>query len=420
MNSALEKIRADLVAVQRAGDYLKEYDLAQAALEEHPHEEYFKYCAVLALTRCNAKQRALDTFYAYKLHKSHDEYVRALEARILKDIAFQNIDLSTPPEQFDPKKFETAAITYQREFERTRGHYSAVNAATLYLLYGQPEKSSALAKQALLLAKQDDGPPYFSLATQAEASLLLHKLDDAIQAISLAAQHNEKNLLTRARTFFQLGLICRYLHIDVNILAPLLPETVIHYCGHAFYNHHPISEADELKLAHQIENVIAEKHCAVAYGSLMAGSDILFAEAILKQGGELNVWLPFGKENFNAVSVHPAGAQWTKRFHTCLANANTVSYVTESDFLGDESLFYLCSNVAMGMAIMRANTLNTKALQLVVWNQDLSNRSRGTHSNILKWQSLGYHSEIIASPNVVPRSNQQKTQHDYPAERREP
>lgn len=420
MKHALETLRAEIVAVQRAGDYLKEYDLAQAALKRYPDDEYFRYCSVLALSRCNAKQRALEAFYSYRLHLSHDEYVRSLEARILKDIAFQGLDSAAPFDHLDREKFEAAALTYQREFDRTGGHYAAVNAATLYLLSGHPDKSRALAEQALAIAKQDHGAPYFALATQAESCLLLQRLDEAAKAVSQAASHNEKNLLTRARTYFQLDLICRYLHIDRKILAPLLPETVIHYCGHAFYNHHPINEADEHELSRHIERMIATHHCAVAYGSLMAGSDILFAEAILKQGGELNVWLPFGIENFCEVSVRPAGSHWVRRFHNCINAASTVSLVTDSDFLGDEALFHLCSDVAMGMAIMRAGTLNTKAMQLAVWNQNLSNNSRGTYSNISKWQALGHRSEIIPSPPIIPRTERQKRRSNFPALRREP
>lgn len=420
MKHTLEMLRAEIGAVQRAGDYLKEYDLAQAALRRFPDNEYFRYCSVLALSRCNAKERALEAFYSYRLHLSRDEYVRSLEARILKDIAFQGLDPADPFARLDRERFETAALTYQREFDRTGGHYAAVNAAMLYLLAGHPDKSRALAEQALSGAKLDHGAPYFALVTQAESCLLLQRLDEAEKIVLQAAAHNEKNLLTRARTFFQLDLICRYQHIDSKILSPLLPETVIHYCGHAFYNHHPINEADEHELSRHIEQVIATHHCAVAYGSLMAGSDILFAEAILKQGGELNVWLPFGVENFCDVSVRPAGAHWVRRFHNCINAANTVSLVTDSDFLGDEVLFYLCSDVAMGMAIMRANTLNAKVMQLAVWNRNLTNTSRGTYSNISKWQALGHHSEIIPSPPIIPRTERQKRRGNFPALRREP
>ncbi len=420
IKKSIDDMRAEIVAVQRAGDYLKEYDLAQEALEQNPGDEYFQYCSVLALSRCNAKQRALDSFYSYKLHLSGDEYVRALEARILKDLAFQSLEKDEPFKSYNTEKFYTAAVTYLREFGSTGGHYSAVNAATLYLFAGDADKSRDLAEMAIEIANKDTGPIYYALATQAEACLLLNRIDDAKKIIREAAVFNEGNLLTRARTYFQLKLVCNYQRINAEILEPLLPETVVHYCGHTFYNHLPISKLEEEDLSSRIRKEISEHHCAVAYGSLMPGADILFAEAVLAQGGELNVWLPFGKENFCEVSVKPAGDDWVQRFHACVKAASTISYVTESDFLGDESLFKLCSNVLMGMAIMRANSLNARVMQLAVWDQDVTRADGGTYSNITKWKGLGYPTVIVQSPPVVAVSDKHNSRGDYPDVRREP
>jgi class 3 adenylate cyclase len=420
MNKSTEDLKAKILSAQKSGDYLNEYDLAQEAIKLSPHDEFFQYCAVLALSRCNAKQRALDTFYSYKLHLSESEYIRALEARILKDLAFLSVDESIPSMSLDAEKFYAAARTYQKAYTQTDSHYSAINAASLYLLSGETELAHLLAASAIGIALKDEGPAYFSLATRAEAYLLLNRKEAACTVIAEVAKHNDQNLLTRARTHYQLKLICKYQHIALDILDPILPETVIHYCGHAFYNHHPIGTHEENELKAQMEKVLTENHCTIAYGSLMAGSDILFAESILKLGGELNIWLPFGHENFCNVAVLPAGKQWVDRFHACIEKANTVSCATESDFLGDEALFGYCSDVAMGMAIMRANSLGSKRMQLAVLNPNLANQSRGTISNINKWNSLGHPTQLVPSPEITPKPPAQKSRWDYPMNRREP
>lgn len=420
MNQSTEEIKARILAAQKSGDYLNEYDLARAAIKLHPDDEFFQYCAVLALSRCNAKQRALDTFYSYKLHNSKSEYIRALEARILKDLAFLSVDESTSPMSLDAGKFYAAARTYQKAYEQTGSHYSAINAATLYLLAGESELANLLATAAIGIALKDDGPQYFPLATRAEAYLLLNREDAARSVIAEVARYNDQNLLTRARTHHQLRLICKHQHIGLDILDPILPETVIHYCGHAFYNHHPIDDQAESELKALMEKILTENHCTIAYGSLMAGSDILFAESILKLGGELNIWLPFGQENFCNVAVRPAGKQWVERFQACIEKANTVSYATESDFLGDESLFGYCSDVSMGMAIMRANSLGSKRLQLAVLNPNLAKQSRGTISNIKKWNDLGHPTQLVPSPDIAPKPPAQRSKLEYPTNRREP
>lgn len=94
MAESIEEIKSAILVAQKSGDYLKEYDLAQTGLGTYPNDEFFQYCSVLALSRCNAKQRALDSFYSYKLHLSGNEYVRALEPRILKDLAFLSVDIA--------------------------------------------------------------------------------------------------------------------------------------------------------------------------------------------------------------------------------------------------------------------------------------------------------------------------------------
>jgi class 3 adenylate cyclase/tetratricopeptide (TPR) repeat protein len=420
MTQSIEEIKSEIISAQKTGDYLKEYDLAQAALESSPNDEFFRHCSVLALSRCNAKQRALDSFYSYKLHMSDNEYIRALEPRILKDLAFQSLDKEQPPFlNLDKEKFSTAAVTYHQAFIKTGGHYSAINAATLYLLSGNHQQAVELANSAIEIARKDHGPQYFPLATQAEACILLNRPDEARRFIAEAARHNEKNLLTRARTHQQLKLICNYLGIDPEILDPLLPETVIHYCGHIFDQNRPLNEKDEHEISFQIESVISKNHCAVAYGSLAAGADIMFAEAILKRGGELNIWLPFGMGNFCEVMVRPSGEGWVQRFHDCIKKAHTVSCATESDFLGESSLFNFCADVAMGMAIMRANSLHAKPMQVAVWDRVEASQRSGTYTNIAKWRGLGHHSEIISSPARL-EPHARKSHRDYLENRREP
>ncbi|MEW5903052.1 MAG: adenylate/guanylate cyclase domain-containing protein [Pseudomonadota bacterium] len=403
MDERIESIKAAMLAAQQKGDHLREYDLAQDGLKLAPHDEFFQYCAVLSLSRCNAKQRALDTFYRFHLHQSHNEYVRALEPRILKDLAFLDIDF-TRPRPFDglgTERFHTAAVTYHQAYNRSGGHYAAINAATLYMYSGETASACALAEVAIGLAQQDEGPRFFPLATKSEAYLLLGREVEARAAIREAAGYNQNNLLTRARMNRQLRQVCSYMGIDPAIVDPMLPETVCYYCGHVFDQHRPLDEHEEATLRARIDQVLRDNHGVIAYGSLAAGSDILFAEAVLAQGGELNIWLPFAAEAFCDVFVRPAGEQWVSRFHRCLTQADSVSFATESDFLGDEALFRHCADVAMGMALMRAGSLQSRVLQVAVWDRQACAKDSSTCANIQRWQAMGQRTELIDSPPPV-------------------
>lgn len=379
----------EIIDAQISGDHLKAYDLAEAALKLKPDDELFQYHLVLALAKCDATQRALDSFYHYKLYLSKREDVLALEARILKDLAFASHNTDS---------LRKAANSYHKIFSQTGGYYRAINAATLYLLAGNQEQSIVLAQQALDLAKKDEKDLFYKMATQAAALLLLGRQSDAKQAIEAVALLEGDNLLRRARTRQRLKLICDYQHIDARILDPLLPETVIYYCGHIFDQDRPMSPAQESELVNRIKIVISENKGAIAYGSLAAGADILFAEAFLDQGGELNIWLPFRKSEFCEVSVRPAGEPWVARFNACLSRAHSVSYATESDFMEDDTLFEYCADVSMGMTIMRANSLSSRVLQVAIWNQIESDKSSGTCRNVTKWRDLNNPAEIIFCP----------------------
>lgn len=411
-----------MLGAQKTGDHLKEHDLAQAGLRISPDDEFFRYCAVLSLSRCNAKQRALDTFYAYKLHLSQNEYVRALEPRMLKDLAFLDVDITKPRpfEGLGHERFYTAAVTYHKAYNHFGGHYSAINAATLYMFSGAASSARALAELAIELANKDTGPHFFPLATMSEAYLLLDRSLEASEAIREAARYNQNNLMTRARMNRQLRLVCSYMGIDQKIVDPMLPETVLHYCGHIFDSHRPLDVAMEIQLQQRINQVLADNHCVIAYGSLAAGSDILFAEAVLAQGGELNVWLPFAVDAFCDISVRPAGEQWVDRFHHCLAQANLVSYATESDFLGETSLFKYCSEIAMGMSVMRAESLQARVMQIAIWDRVVSDQQSSTYSNISKWRDIGHRSEIIDSPVRLPQAVVREFGQHHPTLRREP
>jgi class 3 adenylate cyclase len=422
MTERMEEIRRAILAAQQKGDHLKEYDLAQEGLKLAPGDEFFKYCAVLSLSRCNAKQRALDAFYKFHLHESQNEYVRALEPRILKDLAFLDIDITRPHpfEGLGRERFHTAAVTYHKAYNQFGGHYSAINAATLYMYSGETASARALAEVAIELANKDEGPRFFPLATKSEAWLLLGREVEARETIREAASHNRNNLLTRARMNRQLRLVCSYMGIAPSIVDPMLPETVFHYCGHIFDQHRPLDAAGEEMLQQRIAAVLADNHGVIAYGSLAAGSDILFAETVLEQGGELNVWLPFAEQAFCDISVRPAGEQWVARFRRCLAQANTVSFATESDFLGEDLLFRHCADVAMGMALMRAGSLQSRVMQVAVWDKVASDQRSSTYANIRRWQAMGQRTEVIDSPVRLPQAVVRDFGTHDPVLRREP
>jgi len=105
-------------------------------------------------------------------------------------------------------------------------------------------------------------------------------------------------------------------------LSKFYPPTAMHYAGHINLG---LSTTDQKRLKLSVADKIQQNDIGFGYGALAAGSDILIAEALLAEGGELHVILPSNQKEFLEHSVKPFGAQWVKRFKTCL-----ISYVLKS------------------------------------------------------------------------------------------
>jgi hypothetical protein len=79
---------------------------------------------------------------------------------------------------------------------------------------------------------------------------------------------------------------------------------------------------EEARVADELRNQFASLGVRIGFGSLAAGADILAAEALLDLGAELQVVLPFERDEFVRVSVAPAGEDRVERFERCLAAAS--------------------------------------------------------------------------------------------------
>jgi class 3 adenylate cyclase len=112
----------------------------------------------------------------------------------------------------------------------------------------------------------------------------------------------------------------------------------------------------------------------------------------------LNVVLPFDRAEFVEVSVRPAGAGWVERFEACFAAAEkdgTVRFATEDRYLGDDALFGYCSQLAMGLAILRGQHLCTEVEQIVVWDGNPPTGPAGTAADMAVWRRTGRPQSVI-------------------------
>jgi hypothetical protein len=370
---------------ERRGELLSAFDLAERGLEEHPDDVALKHRAVLALARAGATEEATRRFDRYGLGDSSDEDVAALRARIAKDVALAC-------EGAERRRLACAAAElYGAIYSRTGGYYPAINAATMWLIGGDRARARRLADIVVDALATRHERSYWAAATEAEAHLLRGEKTNAVRALELAATLHAQDYGALASTRRQLRMICEILEVNETLLSPLSCPGVVHFCGHRIGGREParFPAAAEPAVATRIKEVVGLDMPGFAYGSLASGADILWVEALLAAGVEVHVVLPFARAEFIQISVAPSGRDWIERFDRCIEMAASVRFATDDAYLGDDVLFGYCSELAMGLALLRARYLDADVRQLAVWDREPAHGVAGTTIDVNTWRHRG-------------------------------
>src|SRR5690606_130626 len=95
----------------------------------------------------------------------------------------------------------------------------------------------------------------------------------------------------------------------------------------------------EAVVARAIATRVDDLGAGVGYCSAACGGDLLFIEAMLARGAEVNVILPFAREDFIVTSVAPAGDHWVQRQEAAMQRVNRIEYAVPERHLGDAALY---------------------------------------------------------------------------------
>jgi class 3 adenylate cyclase len=362
-------LEESIAAVDRrikSGDLMRAYDEASTAIEHFPESETLKHKALLALARAGATERAARLFREWGLDRSESSDVLSIEARLAKDRA-----LRLAGAKRRAGLLESAEI-YRRINEKKANYYQAINWASLTFLGGRHKAARAIAKRVLADPEIAAAAGYWPLATRAEAHLVLGETDRA-RADLKAARRTEAAEVDRASTRKQLRLILAESgHKPAEIealLSPLAPRATLHFIGssgtgHGFGAYRGAANVTAALAA--IEAALAKHKPGAVFGSLGNPAEILFAEAALAAGVELNVILPLPEPIFERLFLAEAGEDWRRRFRECCAKAARLERASEDPDSEDRSLGDYAASVAMGLALLRAQNVDGKALQLVL------------------------------------------------------
>jgi class 3 adenylate cyclase len=382
------------------GEFFRAYDLAAEALELFPRNVGLAHRAVLSLANAGATSLALEKYYDFGLDKRPETDARSLLGRLKKDQAFAETGEARAALFREGRALYEDAFHAATDAGDPEAYYPAINAATLALFAGDNEAAVRLAGEVLDLlapriASLDAGAAdrYWVLATALEAHLVRGDLDAArglVDQVVATAGHDDAALATTGR---QLERIVGAKKLDPSVLGAFKPPTVVHFLG---------SNKQATTVAADIAALLKGIRIGAAYGSLAAGADILFAEALLEQGVALNIVLPFATADFIEQLVRPAGGDWVTRFEACLAAAKTVRFATEDAYLGDDQLFPYSSSLAMGLASLCARHLHAPLMQLAVWDGAVDEGAIvDTAADMSAWREAGHPVKLVPTgPDV--------------------
>lgn len=277
--------------------------------------------------------------------------------------------------------------TYLKNFSKTGNYYTGINAATMSAIAGQARKGREIAKEVI----EKIGIPneFWQVATLGEAYLLSKEYPKSIDFYLKARQQAGTDWGKISSVYNQLWLIKHYMHVPSDILKIFNPPTVAGFVGHMI--DHPSRPTPrfppdiEAMVKASIKSTIKSQKVAIGYCSLACGGDILFAEAMEEEGGEVNISLPFNKKDFVQVSVAFAGESWVNRFES-LISKHQVTYVTQEPFDHNSDLFSMQSKVVLGSTILRSSMMRSDPHLITVLSDfDLSKMEGGTRDSISLW-----------------------------------
>ncbi|HZP13809.1 MAG TPA: adenylate/guanylate cyclase domain-containing protein [Nevskiaceae bacterium] len=222
---AVERVRKQAHDAMKAGNYLQCYDIISRARARGVDSRDLQYLTVLALANAGSTRLALRRYVEFEEVGDLAEDWLALKARLLKDLAFRGSSTSD-------QLFLEAAESYEAAYRNTGGHFSGINAASMYCLAGKRTAALKLAAEVSAILRklkvEGDEESYYWHVTQAEAALLLDDMDAAREALRRADRYQVGNVNSRSRTRFQLKQVAACLGHD-GTFADLLALPPVMY-----------------------------------------------------------------------------------------------------------------------------------------------------------------------------------------------
>ncbi|OAN49881.1 hypothetical protein A6A04_18690 [Paramagnetospirillum marisnigri] len=274
-----------------------------------------------------------------------------------------------------------------------------IDAAVTSWLLGDLDRAKTLARSVadgissveseLSLSPEDR---YQLLITVAVAHLLLGETEEALASFAWASTLEGIHYASSVSALKQLKMLQ-----DGGLFIPPAVEDIIRAPTVVVFTGHPLDRPGEgphfppeleTAVRAEIARSLDELGAQIGYSLAACGSDLLFIEAMLERGAEVNVVMPYALDDFIAENVRYGGSRWEMRFRNALKLANTITYATEERYLGHGMLLRFANQCLHGIATLRASFLTTAPYLLAVWDMMPGSLVGGAADFIDQWEDI--------------------------------
>jgi tetratricopeptide (TPR) repeat protein len=399
-------------------------DAFREAVDRHAHDVDLLYFGALAHARSGAIHAAralLDRAEAASPKSDRLTDILSLRGRLWKDAYHR-----APDAPGATGLAERARDEYLANYEREHDPFPGINAATLSWVLGDRAQAQRIAKEvANHLAHQAAPRNFWDIATAGEAELLLGQFDEARESYAAAYRAAAGDAGSIATMRRQVNLLARALPEARDIASVLPVPDVVAFAGHMIdAPDRPVPRfpaALAPAVAEALSEHLSRLHQPIVYTSAACGADLLFVETALERGAEVNVVLPFDRDDFLRTSVAVGGDDWIARFDAALARATRVIMATEESHLGDDVLFEHAAMLLEGFTVLRAAQLETTPAMLCVIDAESKGLLGGTHASFERWRrNIGTAQTIdLAKLRVTRKGDPQRSEANRHRERSE-
>ena len=336
--------------------------------------------------------------------------IRAEDDKSLSALGRTYKDLAKFPGPGRKKFLERSRACYLQAYAVNGEYYPAINACTLSLWLDDraaARRSAGEVKQLCLESLASNPDDYWALASIAEAELVLSADVGEITQPTFEYYQKYSQLMRQKRgwgdlssTSEQARRICESLDWHFGALKGIfhVPDVII-FSGHMvdapgrkvprFPGQYVDAVAEQIRLT--LESVDAQ----IGISSAASGSDLLFIEAMLAREADIQVVLPWRKEEFKRTSVLAGGQDWEPRFDRALEDATSVTFLSQQGAPSGSLGYVYCNDCMNGMALFRSEKLGSAVRPMAVWDGRRGDGLGGTSSFVDFWTSKGHPVEVI-------------------------